>query len=451
MVTEGDARKNFGEIRHFLYQDEDKIMSGRSYHVYGPSGSGKTTQVELLIRELCKDKLVSFYVVQMYGFVQKLGGTPDITLYYLTGETEDIIVQPDSSDGPKCMFMDERDKLCYRDYVPLNCDSASYIPFQPRRGNADRIIRTMKTGIFKRTPNNHQSSRALTFIKIKLGEEEYYHICDFPGSEVLSENVSEATFLGQGQKMIDFSDLEEYPYDVPSYLKEVAQREPSRGTLQLKDSIKIDRLTGQIQEYTRQITAIENSGDTQLSTQKRLELSKQPTKLLADAKEQKKKELSKHHQLLKFESEFIKLLLDTFKGVFIQKKRKDVLHFERLTGRQSTTLVQSLLTEWFSENSLVMIFTALGNYDAGENLDTYKKNKYDYNQGSLLITYFKDVDARERPCVPKTEAIKYFGEANVRNPIASKMIDDSMAAEGGSKKKITRKKYVRRRRTRCNK
>ena len=137
--------------------------------------------------------------------------------------------------------------------------------------------------------------------------------------------------------------------------------------------------------------------------------------------------------------------------IFIQKKREDALNFDKLTKPKHHRIrVESLLTEWFSENSLVMIFTALGNYDAGETLNAYKKNKYDYNQGSLLITYFKDVDARERPCVPITEAIKYFGEANVRNQITSKMIDDSMASEGGSKKKITRKKYVRRR-TRCKK
>ena len=146
------------------------------------------------------------------------------------------------------------------------------------------------------------------------------------------------------------------------------------------------------------------------------------------------------------ESTFFKKALLFCKNIFQDKKNKTHLNLNvplSLTYK-NPPLVQAIFREWFNDRNVAMVFTALGNYGLrNENVSLtrdqfFKQNHYKFLRSTELIQYLKTLDTRER-CVPFSEARAYFGDENMVNPIVRSMIQPS--SEGGSKKKITRKRY----------
>jgi chemotaxis protein histidine kinase CheA len=187
IVSKGDAAQNFRSVLPIILTPEGIVMPERSYHVFGPSGSGKTTQIKMLIQQICGNDVVDFFVIELYGLKDD-APSPELYMFCLDKESSKTQVQPDSTDLPRCYYEDDQGKTQVTKYTLLDKTKDIHRQELYRKGNRENIQRTMNTGIFKITPNNKESSRGLMFIHIRTKQGEYY-LCDFPGSEVISEHA----------------------------------------------------------------------------------------------------------------------------------------------------------------------------------------------------------------------------------------------------------------------
>jgi hypothetical protein len=147
------------------------------------------------------------------------------------------------------------------------------------------------------------------------------------------------------------------------------------------------------------------------------------------------------------ESTFFSKMLPYFQSFFEAKQqRKNPLDILRPKGIVFPPIVIEMLTEWFVKKPVAMVLTALGNFSDPITKEGKKKNFKNYNLSVGLFEFVKNLDAREN-CIPLEVATEYFGKENRGNPIVENMIDHSKGAaaiDGGSKKKITRKRYGKR-------
>jgi hypothetical protein len=141
----------------------------------------------MLIQQICGDEQVDFFVIELYGLYNE-GRPPTLDMVYLDKEISQIRVQDEESSELRCYYENEKGDTADAHYTHL--DKSLDLTRTPlyRKGTHENITRTMNTGIFKITPNNKESSRGLMFIHIRTTQGNYY-LCDFPGSEVISEHA----------------------------------------------------------------------------------------------------------------------------------------------------------------------------------------------------------------------------------------------------------------------
>ena len=145
------------------------------------------------------------------------------------------------------------------------------------------------------------------------------------------------------------------------------------------------------------------------------------------------------------ESFFFTKMLPYFQKLFEAKAQKKEMD-ERIPFHNVPPIVHLLIKKWFIDRSVAMVFTASGNYENGISDEVRKKNNLKFVLSLKLFEFVKNLDGREK-CVSQEEAEDYFGAENMENPAVRSLIKSS-SSEGGSKNKMTRKRYGRKINTR---